>query len=60
MGKGLYSDVQCIGNDHMGTLPVDRMTDGQTDLKTIPFCNFVGGGQKEFLLPAMGRYPFIP
>ena len=61
LGKVLYSDAQCImGNGHMGTLPVDRKTDGQTGLKTIPSCNFVGGGLKEFLLPRMGRYPFIP
>ena len=57
--EGLYSDVQCItGNGHMGTLPVDRMTNGQTGLKTLPSRNIVGGGKKEFLLPPMGSYSF--
>ena len=44
-GGGLYDKVQCITcNGHMGPPPpVDRLTDGQTRLKTLPSCNFFGG-----------------
>ena len=37
MGRGLYSEVQCImGNGHMGlSLDAEWLTDGQTRLKTL-------------------------
>ena len=36
-GGGCTSMFQCImGNCHMGTPPVNRMTDGQTPVKTLP------------------------
>ena len=42
-GGVLYSEVQCImGKGDMGS-PLDRITDGQTRLKTLPSSNFVGG-----------------
>ena len=41
-----YGEVQCImDDDHVGVplLPVYRMNDGQTRLKTLPSRNFVVG-----------------
>ena len=40
----LYSKVQCfMDSGYMGPVPVGRMTDGQSRMKTLPSCNFVGG-----------------
>ena len=41
---GVGPMFQCIiGNGHMGPLPVDRITDGQKHVKTLPSSNFVCG-----------------
>ena len=46
MAWELHSEIQCImGNGHMGSA-LDRMTDGQTRLKTLPSRNFVDGRLK--------------
>ena len=37
-----------MGNGHIGPPPLDRMTDRQTQLKTLPSSNFVGGQKSSF------------